>query len=223
MKNVITTIFGEDLVAAFGRLDQHLGNGAYKKILGGKGSSLNLTDIVPAYLPDILNKVFGPLGIGWHFKLQSIETRETQGRSGVEFESKVVIQTRYAYLLNDALSWSRPIEMPGASRNAPVNWAEKGAISNALGNAWYMHGYQMSVYKDERGHDTPSEEIGHGENFRLSQPAQSVLNFIKSAKDKASLDTVKATILSPSSRIPDTEAKMLLNSIAEKLSDLAKE
>jgi len=152
-----TTITGMDLFRAFKELDRQLPPHAYKKIEAGKGGKLGLTDIIPAFLPELLMELFGPIGLGWGFKIQDMQTvtasvERKGGYTDTEFTATCRIACWYAYLSADALHQSQPIEATGASTNTQIEWAMKGAITNALGAAWFFAGYQLSVYKDERSH-----------------------------------------------------------------------
>jgi hypothetical protein len=61
---------------------------------------------------------------------------------------------------------SDPISATGGNTNTLVEWAMKGALTNALGCAWFFAGYQLSVYKNERSHN------GNGGNPAKGQRAQ---------------------------------------------------
>ena len=86
----LKTLTGRDLFEAFRELDRQLPQNAYKKIEGGNGGKLGLTDIIPAFLPDLLLELFGPIGYGWGFNLDSMEsTSKTVERSKGYTEDEV--------------------------------------------------------------------------------------------------------------------------------------
>lgn len=154
----LKTLTGMDLFEAFRELDRQLPKNAYKAIEGGKGQTLGLTDIIPAFLPDLLMELFGPLGFGWCFEIDRMETdSKTVERKGgyteETFTATCQISIWYVFLQDRELKTSAKIHATGASTNASIEWAMKGALTNALGCAWFFCGYQLSVYKGERSHN----------------------------------------------------------------------
>lgn len=159
----LTTLTGTLITDAFRALDKQLPPHAYKKIEGGKGGKLGLTDIVPAFLPELLFVLFGPIGLGWGFSILELTTSEKEvqrkgGYTDTEYTATCKLGCWYAYKDGDQLKRSDPIEATGGSTNTLIEWAMKGAITNALGCAWFLAGYQLSVYKDERGHNKLAPE-----------------------------------------------------------------
>ena len=151
----LSTLTGKPLCAAFAELDRQLQPEAYKAIQGGKGGALGLTDINPGFLPSVLLELLGPCGLGWGFDLVSLETVEGKTSGGKpEFRSRARLRIWYRYLAGEELCKSDPIEVGGASDNSEIEWAEKGAITNALGSGWSLFGYQVSVYQGLRSHTT---------------------------------------------------------------------
>lgn len=164
----LKTITGKDLFEAFRELDRQLPAHAYKKIEGGKGGKLGLTDIIPAFLPDLLLELFGPIGYGWGFHLDSMESSsKTVERKGGYTDEEVTATCKlsiwYRFLRDGEVVMSEPVPATGGSTNTLIEWAMKGALTNALGCAWFFAGYQLSVYKNERSHN------GNGHQTAQSQ------------------------------------------------------
>lgn len=172
------TLTDKDLLNAFKQLDNQLPANAYKQIQGGKGGKLGLTDIVPAFLPELLLELFGPIGLGWGFDIEEITVQENTverkgGYTDTEYQARCRLSSWYAYDLGDeTVKKSEPISATGASTNTQVEWAMKGAITNALGTAWFFAGYQLSVHKDERSHDNLKPEMP-------KNPSQAILTAFK--------------------------------------------
>lgn len=167
----LKTLTEKDLFEAFRELDRQLPAHAYKAIDGGKGGKLGLTDIVPAFLPDLLMELFGPLGFGWGFTLESMESSmKIVERKGGYTEEEVTVTCKlsiwYRFLCDGEMMTSDPISATGGNTNTLVEWAMKGALTNALGCAWFFAGYQLSVYKNERSHN------GNGRNPAKNERAQ---------------------------------------------------
>jgi hypothetical protein len=147
------TLSGLEISEAFKKLDEDLGSKAYKTIKGGKGGKLGLTDIVPAYLPEKLTQLFGVLGLGWGFDVITQETTNQKvtrngGYEEVEFTSTAKVCAWYSVI--DDKGIEKKINLPtlnGSSSNTVIEWAEKGAVTNALGTIWFFAGYQISIYK----------------------------------------------------------------------------
>lgn len=151
------TLTGLDLVDAFKRLDDVLPPNAYKAVSGGKGGTLGLTDIKPGYMPPLLLELFGPCGYGWGYSLNSIDTtarmvKRGSGKEEEEYTSICQIEVWYRFQVNGETIKSDGIPARGGSSNTQLEWAEKGAITYALGTAWFLAGYQVAVYKGERSH-----------------------------------------------------------------------
>lgn len=153
----IKTLTGLTLEDAYTRLDRLLPDNAYKAITGGKGAKLDLTDIQPAFLPELLTELFGFIGWGWGFDVKMSDTKaemvKRKDYEELEYLASCTITPWYRVLneKGEILFCSLPTT-PGANKNTSQEWAEKGAVTNALGTAWSFAGYQKSVYKGERGH-----------------------------------------------------------------------
>lgn len=152
------TFSGIPLCEVQQRLDVELEARAYKEIRGGKGQKLGLTDIAPAYLPDTLGFLFGPLGIGWGFEVLNMASSPEQverqsGYTDTEWSARCDVRPWYAVISSEGkMHRAEMPNCPGASKNSMREWAEKGAVTNALGTAFFFLGWQMSVYKGKRSH-----------------------------------------------------------------------
>jgi hypothetical protein len=146
-----TTLTGRPLTEAFASLDRVLPPAAYKAISGGTGEKIGLTDIVPGFLPAVLLDTFGPMGTGWGFEVKHLECSEAERR----WNAYARVAVWYAYHVPQTTEPRRAeaLEVPGASDNSRREWAEKGAITNALGTAWFFMGYQVSVFQGLRSHE----------------------------------------------------------------------
>jgi hypothetical protein len=174
----LKTLTGKDLFEAFRELDKQLPQHAYKKIEGGKGGKLGLTDIIPAFLPDLLLELFGPIGYGWGFTLQSMESssktvERSKGYTEEEVTATCQLSIWYRFMREGELVVSDPVPATGGSTNTQVEWAMKGALTNALGCAWFFAGYQLSVYKNERSHNGNGQSPGKSQGAQQRQRAQS--------------------------------------------------
>ncbi|GAP11859.1 hypothetical protein BECAL_03053 [Bellilinea caldifistulae] len=153
----IFTLTGLTLDEAIQQLDQELPAGAYKAVPG----AVDLTDIDPNWMRKTLNHVFGLCGYGWGYEYDpaNLEYRyesRTNAR-GNEYGvwSAVLTHLKFWYRLqNDTASVTHvcSIHASGASENANIAYAMKGAITNALGNAVSNIGFQESVYLGLRSH-----------------------------------------------------------------------
>ena len=151
----IFTLTGLTLEEAIQQLDQELPAGAYKALPG----AVDLTDIDPNWMRKTLNHVFGLCGLGWGYEFDpaNLEYRyesRTNAR-GNEYGVYVAVLThlRFWYKLVDGnTQYNCAIHATGASENANIAYAMKGAITNALGNAVSNIGFQESVYLGLRSH-----------------------------------------------------------------------
>lgn len=151
------TITGKPLLTAFAELNKQLEPNAYKEITGGKGGKLGLTDIKPAYLPEQLLELFGPYGYGWGFEVLQMKTIDRQvkrnaGYEETEFVTTCMIGVWYRFEVDGDIHKSDNMIGTGGSDNTQIEWAEKGALTSALGTAWFFAGYQLDVYKGLRSH-----------------------------------------------------------------------
>lgn len=155
------TLTGKPLLAAFAELNKQLEPNAYKEITGGKGGKLGLTDIKPAYLPEQLLELFGPYGWGWGFDLLEMKTIDRQAKRSAGYEETEYVSTCkiaawFRFDVEGSIQKSDAMIGTGGSDNTQIEWAEKGAITSALGTAWFFAGYQLDVYKGLRSHSKTS-------------------------------------------------------------------
>jgi hypothetical protein len=175
----VTTLTGKPIMEAFRGLDQELTpfEKAYKAISGGAGGAAGLTDITPGYLIEVLLETFGPLGIGWGYEVESLrshaEERQVRDKSYTRtvWMATARVGFWYAHLTagSDEVRKSSVIPGSGGSENEKQEWAEKGAVTNALGMITSHMGYQVSVYKGLRSH-----RGGNGDRHqpKRTQPAE---------------------------------------------------
>jgi len=197
----IFTLTGLTLEEAIQQLDQELPAGAYKALPG----AVDLTDIDPNWMRKTLNHIFGLCGLGWGYEYDpaNLEYRyesRTNAR-GNEYGVYVAVLThlRFWYKLVDGnTQYNCSVHATGASENANIAYAMKGAITNALGNAVSNIGFQESVYLGLRSHkDFQNAPNGNGKAVapqpapaaepsaegELADPGQTVIHFGK-MKDK---------------------------------------
>ncbi|GAP12187.1 hypothetical protein BECAL_03391 [Bellilinea caldifistulae] len=151
----IFTLTGLTLEEAIQQLDQELPAGAYKALPG----AVDLTDIDPNWMRKTLNHVFGLCGLGWGYEYDpaNLEYRyeSRTNAKGNEYGVYAAILThlRFWYKLVDGnIQYNCSVHATGASENANIAYAMKGAITNALGNAVSNIGFQESVYLGLRSH-----------------------------------------------------------------------
>jgi len=157
----VKTITGKPLLEAFAELNKQLESNAYKEITGGKGGKLGLTDIKPAYLPEQLLELFGPYGYGWGFDLIQMKTIDRQVKRNAGYEETEYVTTCtlgcwYRFEVDGVIHKSDHMLGTGGSDNTQIEWAEKGALTSAIGTAWFFAGYQLDVYKGLRSHKKTS-------------------------------------------------------------------
>lgn len=139
---------------ALRRLDDPLPERAYRELGGGKGKAAGLTDISPAYQLEMLSKYFGPVGIGWGYN--ELEYSFVDGYASMKLELwyKVYEFDGAKLQVAGTVNWTA---RGGNSNQGNKEWAEKGALTNAIGAGWSMQGFQASVYKGIRSHNAPGE------------------------------------------------------------------
>jgi hypothetical protein len=169
----IFTLTGFSLEQAIELLDQELPAGAYKALPG----AVDLTDIDPNWMRKTLNHVFGLCGWGWGYEFDPqnltyrYETRETArgGERGVYVA--IISHLRFWYRLIDGNTTATcSVHATGASENANIAYAMKGALSNAIGNAVSNIGFQESVYLGLRSHRDFPNGSGNGK-VNVPKPA----------------------------------------------------
>jgi hypothetical protein len=162
------TLTGITLGEAYARIDADLGAKAYSEIAtGGK----KLTDIKPPYVYEMMSELFGPLGIGWGYELlehEYIGSRQYKAQSGktiTEHGASATVRCWYALEGGVVITIG---SMTGGSKNSERNYAESGAITNAIGKCLSMFGVQRHIYKNEEAtvYENPDEA---DEKAKLSQ------------------------------------------------------
>lgn len=151
------TLTGMSLAVATDELKKVLPASAYKAVPG----ATNLTDTNPAWLTEVVTRIFGPCGIGWWYYINqgavSVERQTMERRSGGTYDQWVVFipdfSLYYSYFLPDGTQkTSAPILASGEAKNKERNFAHKGAITNCLGAAWSKMCWQIYVYKGQVSH-----------------------------------------------------------------------
>jgi hypothetical protein len=156
MKKQMYTYAGLALEDAIQHLDDPIDPAAYKAIPGAQA----MTDIKPEYLYEVLRDLFGPIGLGWNYSYDPSLIRYTQTDNIVDCQINSMIVTVYLYNESGEGAGSVQIQTNGGSdnRNGNVEWATRGAITNAIGAAWAKLGWQSSVYKGKRSHTNVAAE-----------------------------------------------------------------
>ncbi len=172
----MNTLTGKPLITAFVELNKQLEANAYKEITGGKGGKLGLTDIRPAYLPEQLLELFGPFGWGWGFDLMEMKTIDRQVKRNAGYEETEYVATCkigawFRFEADGVIHKSDYMIGTGGSDNTQIEWAEKGALTSAIGTAWFFAGYQLDVYKGLRSHKKVSGGTGQRPAATAQQPA----------------------------------------------------
>jgi hypothetical protein len=143
------------------KLDEQLPPDAYSAVPG----RVDLTDIDANHMKAALNRIFGLAGIGWGYKyrpedVKVIPSVDDKGRP----EATAIVRRLdfWFALVNGGDPERFVIPASGASKNFPVQYALKGAISNAIGNAVSHTGFQESVYLGKRDHRTVNGKSSSG-------------------------------------------------------------
>lgn len=147
-----TTLTGLTLAEALAKLDEQLPADAYSPVPG----PVALTDIDPGYMRHVLNAVFGPCGLGWGYTYESADLELTFHEKTV---TAMLKRLEFWYILvNDAVK-RHTLYATGASDNRNAQYAMKGALTNAIGNAVSNIGFQESVYLGKRSHATVGAKL----------------------------------------------------------------
>lgn len=148
MSNLLT-LTGLTLAEAVVKLDEELPPDAYSKVPG----AVDLTDIDPGYMRRVLNTIFGLCGLGWGY---DYAVTDLEVAFGEKLVSAVLKRLTFWYTLTapDGTERRFTIMATGASENRTPQYAMKGALTNALGNAVSNLGFQESVYLGHRSHST---------------------------------------------------------------------
>ena len=163
----LKTLTGLTLADLAAKLDEELPPDAYKAVPGGA----DLTDIDPNHMNRVLNEVFGLCGLGWgyHYDPASIDLRNGEKRIFA-----TVGNLNFWYTLTDETGPHRfEIQATGGNDNSVAQYAMKGAITNAIGNAASKIGFQESVYLGKRDHRTVAKRKPAPPPAKPSTPAAS--------------------------------------------------
>lgn len=151
LKSKLFTLMGLSLEEAIRKLDEELPEDAYKPVPG----AVELTDISPAHMRNVLNEVFGLCGLGWGYTFEANDVSvEQEGNRYVAILKRMVFWYKVVY--EDGTLGTATVESTGASENFQPAYALKGAITSALSNAASNIGFQESVYMGRRSHRTVS-------------------------------------------------------------------
>jgi hypothetical protein len=147
----VSTLTGLSWADAVAKLTEVLPIEAYKGIPGGAG----LTDINPAFLREYLTVVFGPVGIGWHFKYYPNDlVVEDTGKSGMgQYHATVTNLFLWVRLVLNGEIVVVEIPAVGASKNSNFDYAANGAITSAISKAASQLLWQLNVYKGILSHE----------------------------------------------------------------------
>lgn len=159
----VKTLAGFTLDEAFQMLDTRLPKEAYGDIKSGIGKKLGLTDIKPAYSNELMNRIFGLAGVGWGVTLDAapeVTVGKTSG-GGSNWFSRCSGTVWIAYTVDGKTIERAPlgISSTGGHLNAGApEYAEKGSVTNLIGNALSIAGLQRSVYKNQRDERSVTNE-----------------------------------------------------------------
>jgi hypothetical protein len=156
------TITGVPIEEVMSKLAELLPPDAYKAVPGASG----LTDINPAYLTQKVNDVFGICGFGWVFSfdpkdmvIQSVPKTSKSGREYVDYIATLNYLTIQFAAVDDngTVVWSQPIPSNGGSSNEDLSYAQRGALTNAIGAAFSKLGWQLGVYMGKIDHNNAAQ------------------------------------------------------------------
>ena len=164
------TFTGYTLVDAIRKFKEVLPPDAYTEVKYSQ-TGKSLTDISPAYLLELVTKVFGPIGIGWYYdydpdkvtlELVSRPSKNDPGRMQWNAHIKY-LTVRYLYYEEGKDGQpgrpyvSEPIISNGHSENVAEGYALRGAITNAIGAAFQKLLFQLDVYKGTLDHNNATK------------------------------------------------------------------
>ena len=211
----VTTLTGIPIMEALTRLNAQLEQGAYRPLKIGGG--VELTDINPGYLVEEMNKIFGPHGWGWRCEFGKDDfTIETgKFKTGTDFFNVSLIGLKMYYIISvdGAHREIGPIVSTGGATNPKLEYALKGAVTNAIGGAAHRLGWQVDVYKGLRTHSKEAipEDYGDGELV------PTIMSFIEAASLHINLDKEKEVAASQAEFAPAAHYN-LVRSLDENLS-----
>lgn len=175
------TLAGMTLADAYREIDRHMDDKAYKPVtIGGR----QFTDIKPNWMYELIDECFGPCGIGWGFDVTSREYigfRTYTSKSNKEVtEHAASADVLLWYILADGTRGAYG-PVPGGAKNSERQYAESGAVTNAVGKALSFMGAQRHIYKNADPAGTEPEFDAAAEFKRL----------MTLAKDNETIDAVK--------------------------------
>lgn len=127
------------------------------------GDNKRFTDINPAYLTEVVTRVFGPIGIGWKFEYDDIQVQDKvektrNGDRTVHIADIFKLRLYYAFVDDQGNpQWSEPILATGGNKNSDRGHAVRGALTNAIGAAFAKLCWQLRTYKGIVTHDNAQE------------------------------------------------------------------
>ena len=150
----IKTLTGVPLTDALREMQAVLPPAAYKSV---PGAGVDLTDTDPAYLTEKVTELFGACGIGWWYvvnpefiHVHTVDRQKSGGRGSYQTWEATIAQLRLYYAYHEEgglVKESRAIIANGGSDNKNRVFAERGALTNALGAAWAKLLWQLPIYK----------------------------------------------------------------------------
>ena len=155
----LKTLTGIPITELPQKLDEQLPPDAYSAVPG----RVDLTDIDANHMKAALNRIFGLAGIGWGYKYrpEDVKVIPSVDDKGRPEATAILRRLDFWFALQNGGDPERfVIPASGASKNFPVQYALKGAISNAIGNAVSHAGFQESVYLGKRDHRTVTGKSG---------------------------------------------------------------
>jgi len=157
----LKTLTGISMAELPQKLDEQLPTDAYSAVPG----RVELTDIDANHMKAALNQIFGLAGIGWgyEYKPDDVEVVNSVDDKGRPEATAILRRLDFWFAMQNGGDPERfVIPASGASKNFPVQYALKGAISNAIGNAVSHVGFQESVYLGRRDHRTVNGKSSSG-------------------------------------------------------------
>jgi hypothetical protein len=141
----IKTLEGFTPEEAFKVLATPLPPECYKPVPGGA----DLTDFDPVARDVVLNRVFGPCGVGWSYAYDQITVEPFTRKSGsAAFRAFIPkLELRVLWVVDGQETWSESIPVAGSSINSEVGYAAKGAATSAISGAASHLGFQQLVYQ----------------------------------------------------------------------------
>lgn len=215
----LLTLTGMTLREAYARIDADLGPDAYKK-LGGSGGGKELTDIKSPYVYECMAECFGPIGLGWGFDLREHEYlgvrhyKAKSGRDMTEHGASATVDCWYAIQSPEGPMAQTSYKVfigtaTGGAKNSERNYAESGAITNAIGKCLSFLGVQRHIYKesDPTVYESPEEEE---QRERLSIRFQHMMDVLDTYETDEKKLEVGAALGNPSNRNKALEAFVAL-------------